>query len=395
MSGIGKEKNGTSSRLLEFLIFQVPVLLTLGSFVAPPEYNFLPVTEIFEVVFFYSAFLLRVRQPGKVQLLMVGLSLWALIRIIYALDNAPVSEVLRAHKWIFYLIVLCFYAGFQISKVNYIVQLTSFLIIVMAVKYVIVTGLQGLASRPGVFTENNYELFLVIGLFAVSHVEFSKHRARYLWLLILVVAISGSRSAAIGLIVLIFYLVLTSKTTNTFTKYLYLLLSGGSFLLAFYVFTIRQTTLENLDRLNFLNSFLFEVRNWRISEWLFGNSPITPLSIDTCNRLAFYESLLSSNQDGSCYSVIFHSFFLRVVFDFGLVGLAVAITSLIVIMTIGKVNKSLIITLSLLTLVNGMSVSGQNNVYVILPIAFALMMPKRDLASFFALRQNTRTSQGW
>lgn len=369
------------SPLLSILLFQVPVFLTLGSLIRPPEHNYLPATDIFEFTFFFSALLFSGKQSNRLQLIVISLMLWVTIRIVVAWQIAPVGEIFRAHKWLLYLIALCFFVGSNIKERNYVIQFSKFLISVMTAKYVVIVVFFGLNSRPGVFTENNFELFFAIGLFAVVYKEISKFRTLFLWLLIACVSISGSRSAVIGLIVLIFYVVLTSKNKNTFIKYIYLVLTVASLYLPFFVFSIRNTTLENLDRLKFFNSFLIEIQSWDIWSWLIGNPPITPLSIDTCNRLAFYESLLSSAHDGSCYSVIFHSFFLRVIFDFGLFGLVVAVTALFVIMSLGRINKPLKYTLLLLSIVNGISVSGQNNVYVILPIAYALMTAKKELSA--------------
>lgn len=147
----------------------------------------------------------------------------------------------------------------------------------------------------------------------------------------------------------------------------------------------RAASSTQVDRLNFLGVFLAEAQAFTALNWLFGTAPITPLSPGACHGLSYYESLFSSAGDGTCYSVILHAFVLRVIFDAGLVGLAIAYGGAWYFMRRGRVRTGLAMTLLAIAFANGLSVSGLNNPYVALPILVAILAaavppPARDEA---------------
>jgi hypothetical protein len=148
-----------------------------------------------------------------------------------------------------------------------------------------------------------------------------------------------------------------------------------------------------LDRLVFFHTFLFEVRDWPFWEFLTGSFPLTPLSPGSCGSLAFYTPLFSQTDAGVCYSVILHSFFLRGLFDHGVLGIVLIYT--LVWRGLRRSGVGLRDTIGLLALftVSGFSVSAFNNVFVAIVLAVAMGLdrsppgppshtpPERELAT--------------
>jgi hypothetical protein len=127
-----------------------------------------------------------------------------------------------------------------------------------------------------------------------------------------------------------------------------------------------------LDRLNFLNLFLDDFGTRSNITKLFGNWIIQPLNTEVCIQLRYYSSLQSNESLGSCYSVVLHSFALRAVSDFGILG-AIAIFYTFGKILLSNLEKSSAICFILLAISNSLSVSGVNNVYVVLPMLVALL----------------------
>jgi hypothetical protein len=145
----------------------------------------------------------------------------------------------------------------------------------------------------------------------------------------------------------------------------------GLFLI-FYTFTNRGTSFGSLDRFKFLNLFLKDFGNRPTIEKLFGNWIIEPLNAETCVQLRFYSSLQDNESLGSCYSVVLHAFVIRAIYDFGIVG------ALLIFYTFSKIllsnlERNSAICFIFIAITNSLSVSGVNNVYVVLPMLISLL----------------------
>jgi hypothetical protein len=160
------------------------------------------------------------------------------------------------------------------------------------------------------------------------------------------------------------------RISNNLLLNLFLLIS--SLALALYTFRNRGTNLGNLDRLKFLNLFLDDFGSRSNIGKIFGNWIIEPLNIETCIKLRFYSSLQSNEALGSCYSVILHSFSLRAIYDFGVVG-AIAIFYSFGKILLKNLEKTTAVCFTILAISNSLSVSGVNNVYVVLPMLVAIL----------------------
>ncbi len=377
---LGQIMSKPAPKLVAFVLVSMPYLFVLGALTPPQMDNWLPATSLFEGLFFVAALAFIFRLSRRIAWSFFALVIFAAIHMGLALasGSTPLDEIFRAHKWILYLIGLCLFVGQSLPDSSRVARLTKFLIIAAFFKYFYAVALLGLNARPAILTENNYELFLLIGLLVVCYRFMGQRVFNYVILLGLEILVSGSRSAAIGFVIFVFFVTFSGETGKSFRRYLWALLSIAVVWIPLVVFQSRNTSLDTLDRINFLNHFLIETSGWHLGEWLFGAAPMTQLSSSTCQSLSYYYLLLSSAQDGSCYSVILHSFFLRVIFDFGVLGMVATFVSLWIIMRVGGVDRGIAIALVALAVANGFSVSGPNNVYVILPVAYAILVAQRS-----------------
>jgi hypothetical protein len=110
-----------------------------------------------------------------------------------------------------------------------------------------------------------------------------------------------------------------------------------------------------------------------------GAFPLTPLSPGSCGSLAFYEILFSKTDPGVCYSVIFHSFLMRAVFDHGLLGLVLLYGLLwLGLRRSGMVVRDALALLGLITL-SALSVSAFNSVFAAIVLAVAMGLDRSGL----------------
>ena len=366
-----------------YLLTSMPILYAFFSIAPAGVYNWLPVTTLFEVTFFSIAVLAWTKASTGPRLVSLAILVYVVIRLMAAIEFVPFEEIIRAHKWLLYIAALFLMLGLKIHSAARVARLARWLIILSFVKYLLFVSVYGLGSRPGIFTENNYELVLILGLFASTYRYHEKSKNILLGLLGVSILISESRSASIGFVIVILYVLSLKSSRNSFTRYLTLVAVGISTYIPFFVFQSRNTDFATLDRLNFFNSFLDETQSWQALDWIFGSPPLTQLTDYTCTRLSFYSILLSAAEDGSCYSVILHSFYLRVLFDFGILGFILSFAALFYIMQRAGVSGGLMLVLVGLAIANGISVSGQNNIYVILPILLAMLSAKKGDEDIF------------
>jgi hypothetical protein len=177
---------------------------------------------------------------------------------------------------------------------------------------------------------------------------------------------------------IVFFFVINKKidTMNNNAKiYKTILFLAGFifiFLLIFLVFSSRGDNIEKIDRYKFMLIFFQETHDWSFFQYLTGAPRITSLSDLASKQLSFYEGLFSYAGDGNCYSVILHSYLLRIIFDHGIIGLVCVIFFTYEILKMSCIDKKIIwVTISIL-IFNGLSVSSFNSVFF--PISMIFMM---------------------
>mgnify|MGYP006925657779 FL=1 len=285
--------------------------------------------------------------------------------------GAPLVDFVQAYKWVFYLLAFTMAIGQKLAWPRTLASATWMILAIWLAKYSY-DALVLHSPRPYLVAENNYELALISGLVIVTYEHLGRRRLTAILLLGALVGLSGSRSAAVAFLVVAAF-ALTRPGPRAALRSTIAALCVP--MLAYGVYEVFRDRAEanGVDRLTFLNFFLAEVHNWNIVDWLFGSPPITPLNFSTCSALSFYADLLSSRGDGSCYAVILHVFVLRVTFDAGLLGLALAFGLAYYAMTLGGVSLGIRLALIGTAVANSLSVSGLNNAFVALPILLAIL----------------------
>lgn len=339
------------------------------------SYGPIPATVVLDAWIIAFIVVCIVRGKTIASLLVLLLAGYLLTRIVPALyTESPLEDFLQAYRWVLYLIAFALALGRTWGPLNGLIRVTWTLAIAATLKAAATLVLVGPGERPGLLLENNFELALFCGLAAALYSHLGNRRGWLIVILGVLTVLSGSRSGAVVFVILALYAVIQFRSANLFYRYLLGLISLAAAALPIIVFNERaQGAVFRLDRLNFLDVFLAETRQWTAVEWLFGTVPLTPLNPNSCLSLSYYQALFSSTGDGSCYSVILHAFTLRVIFDAGLLGLAIAVLVPWYIMRRAGVTRWLTLTLTLIAVANGFSVSGLNNPYVALPILVAIM----------------------
>lgn len=230
-------------------------------------------------------------------------------------------DFFQAFKAFIYVGMISFLVGKNIFDSKRLGAFFFILLIMFFIKYAYSRAFEftpRMGGRPGLFAENNFELIFLILIFYFCAPMI---RMRFLAFLALavVVFLSGSRSAILALLVVYVFAFMRRFDWRFFGAAAVL---GALVSLAVWVYFSRMDGgLESIDRFQFMLVFLSEVEEWPWWKFIFGSPAITPLSVESCQKLAYYSQLFSYSGDGSCYSVILHSYIFRVIFDHGLSGL--------------------------------------------------------------------------
>lgn len=330
-------------------------------------YNLLPSNLLFEI-FTLSLIILNIKknQP-KLRVILAFILFFYFIFSFFKLKIASnfsenINDFLLIYKSFIYIFLLSFDNKKFLSSKSF-VKIYYIFAIAFFIKY-IVSILFFSIQRPGIFTENNFELFiLIIPLF---YFEFNKIKINKLikLLIIITIFISGSRSAQGCFLFMYMFIYENKSITSTYIKYFSLLI----FMTIFYIIfesRLDGNDIESIDRYKFFLIFTNEISNSSIFNFLFGQPIITPLSDISCSALSYYTPLFSTTTPGVCFSVILHSFIMRTIFDHGVLGLFFII--LFYIFNTKKHNLSLkfSIFLTIMVLLNGLSVSSFNSIYFI------------------------------
>jgi hypothetical protein len=82
--------------------------------------------------------------------------------------------------------------------------------------------------------------------------------------------------------------------------------------------------------------------------------------------------LFSRSGNGTCYSVVFHSFLLRAIFDHGILGLVFIIFSAYKLLVVSGVRKGAAVVFVAIVIINGLSVSSFNNLFYAVSTVFLM-----------------------
>jgi hypothetical protein len=297
--------------------------------------------------------------------------LYVVLSYIYAVDfhNANVFDFLKIYKAFVYLFFLTFLTNKKLMTFTGANRLIVILFSLFLLKYILMIG-TGRSFRPIVYMENNFELMF---LYALYLIRYSVTKEKYLLLLGLVgliTILSLSRSSLLMYSVLVLFVIYDSfKRTRVF------IIPGAAIILgsvAFYIFSQRSSSLEQVDRYRFMLVWWSNVNNWNFFQWLVGAERITALSPDSCSYMNYFKMMFSYKQDGTCYSVVLHSFIFRVLFDHGILGFAALMYSVYLLLIKSRVRKDITLVFIAIVLINGVSVSSFNNLFFAISMVFLM-----------------------
>lgn len=379
-------------RFSKFMLLVPLVLLTVTGMLSPFKYNLLPTTGVFEVVFVLGSmgvFLFTFRGVNKVSLyfFLLSLAYMAYGYLQFHSGEGEVRDFMQAYKAFFYVCLLSFFVRSEVLKSEEFSGLFYFLLFLFFVKYFYsrLFGFDDLLSRrPGIFTENNFELVLLLIFYCALHPVMLRVRIYSFFVLSVIVILSESRSALLGLFCV--YLLLFVYKINYRLLFTIIFLFLLSIVIGYIFIKRMEGGLESVDRYLFLTVFLSETAGWGWREYFFGSQPLTPLSNEACSILSYYIALFSFSGDGTCYSVVLHSFILRVIFDHGVLGLVFLLSFVFWALTRSDLSRRQTLAILAVILSSSLSVSALNSVYVALALAIVLSTNMRRIPVLYHSR---------
>jgi len=358
----------SAKELIQLLL----VALAVIGVVSVGSYNILPSNVIFELLFLFTVLGTSYRaQPSHILLgLVVMCYLIALVLKGIMLNGVDPRDFLTANKFLIYFsILLWLKPSKEVGKID-IEKLYNLLLALFLIKY-LYSVITGLDTRPGIYTENNYELIFLLILFVARHFYMGSSSLLIIAITGFVFFLSGSRSSFAALLAVLFLLNSGKLNAKKMVFYLVFFLMALGFA---YVFMARLGGggLEDIDRFKFLLAFYQQIEDWNYLNWLFGTPVLTPLDNGVCGILSFYQSLFSHTGNGTCYSVIFHSYILRVLFDHGVIILLATFYITYALLKASGFPAKGSRVIVLIVFMSALSVSSLNNAYTILGIWFAM-----------------------
>jgi len=328
--------------------------------------NLLYFREILELLVFVSGLMMLLRYGIPLTLM----RLWLVILIyvigslsyVAALMPSHLLDALLIYKSFIYLLLIAFFINKRIFELETLSNAFQILLVTYLIGYA-TQILIGLTSRPYLLLENNFEILLLglvlYGLYAkTKHISFLN-----IFLLGMIVFMSGSRFAVVGYAFIM--IMMLSSQWRSRKAFLLSLVGVMAFIMAFELILERMpdSGIEGIDRYQFFEVFLEEVHDWGFLDFLFGAERVSPLSAFACHQLIYYNFLFSLAGDGSCYSVVLHSFLLRTLYDHGFLGLMLIVSFSVRMLSLAGYQWRDIASIIGVMLLNGLSVSSFNTVF--------------------------------
>ncbi|MCG6325587.1 hypothetical protein [Vibrio alginolyticus] len=340
-------------------------------------YNYLPVNTLLEIQSLLLCGLLivkgRLNTNSVILFLAVSLYVFVCLLVFVYSPVGGIVDFVIIYKSIIYLMLLLLLGRTRVPvNPSIILGLYKILLFAFLLKYLLSKFVFGIA-RPGLFYENNFELILLIVVHAVlsyhGFIKGVKVRSVYY----LVVILSGSRSALVTMVFLEYMLMSSGISIK---KILGLICIALLSVVVAYIFVSRLDGrgVESIDRLFFLSMFLNEYSSFDMIQYIFGTQPITSLSYDTCNNFRFYSSIFSDFDNNVCFSVLFHSFILRTLFDHGVLGLVFITYVLYFCLRRSGYSNRFVVALIGAFFLNGLSVSSLNGPFAFISLIIVILL---------------------
>lgn len=346
------------------------------------KYNLINVNLSLELLFFlFALFTARSINFKSGDFLVVLTLLFYLILSFFssiAFNGDEIVDFLMIFKAFVYLILLLIFKRNKLLSIDTLYLIFVFLCGAILLKYFFGIFIVGI-PRPGLLYENNSELLIIYILFFYLnkfHFKVKQNNIKFIFLIVLITLLSGSRSAALCAVVTLFLL-----NGFSFKTFFWGLLATIS--LTIVQLQTRGFDLQEIDRFRFLIDFYQLYSQFSKLELLIGSPAITSLPEEVCLRYSFYESLVSSDSR-ICYSVVFHSYILRALFDHGIFWSLLLMYGYFRLVK-NEIGPEFAIFVTIIALVNGLSVSSYNSIYLNFTLLLLIMCNKKFLKEGFPL----------
>ncbi|PKO29788.1 MAG: hypothetical protein CVU36_10730 [Betaproteobacteria bacterium HGW-Betaproteobacteria-9] len=292
--------------------------------------------------------------------------------------GADIFDFLVIYKALIYFLILLIFVDKKIFNKESITKIFWLVATMMAIKYSYTFGL-AISDRPALYRENNFELMFLALVFYLKFVIHNSTTWKEQLIILLIFALSGSRSGILILFVVLFGIHFDKISARRILVGLIVVAASG--FLAYLIVMSRMSDqgIEGIDRLNFLSKFLDETNSWGFIDWMIGSNRITPLSEATCTALSYYSELFSYSGDSSCYSVVFHSFILRAIFDHGAIGVLFMVWFIYWILQTSIFSRKDALIVIAIALLNGFSVSSINSYFFTMALMLYISFDNRNL----------------
>jgi hypothetical protein len=297
--------------------------------------------------------------------------LYIVLSYIYAIgfNNANVFDFLKIYKAFIYLFFLTFLTNKQLMTYMGTNRLMYILFSLFTLKYVLMIATHR-SDRPIMYMENNFELMFLYALYLIRYTVTKEKYLFFLGLVGLITILSLSRSSLLMYSVLVLFVV-----SDSFKKTRVFIIPGAIIVLgsvAVYIFSQRSSSIQDIDRYRFMLVWWSNVNHWNFFQWLVGAERITALSPQSCSYMNYFRVMFSYKDDGTCYSVVLHSFIFRVLFDHGILGFMALLWIVYYLLVNSNVRRDVTIVFITIVLINGLSVSSFNNLFFAISMVFLM-----------------------
>lgn len=356
--------------VLAILIYKYKGTATAASLI----FDLFIVVSFFCTVLLYGGIMLLFKCVFWLLLLVVAL----LLEYFFYSNITYISifEFSRSFRFIFYLFVFLFFTfhfmsndeTYSTKRMGQYTSLYFLLLVVMFLAYCIQVIILH-DRRPALFSENNFEIPALVVMMLISFKLTGIPKGilkKYLYLPISFLSLSRS-----GFLGAAFVFIFNRRFAYTSILMVPLLIIFSVVFLYLIASSRGQLNFESLDRFRFFLFFLESFLDGRWYNYLFGYGISSELPKSICLSLDYYAVM--NVRPEYCSSTIFHSFFMKVFYDFGILGALFFI--LVWFFLLKKLFGSKVgLMIFCVISISSLSVSGFSNSIIIWPIYLFMAM---------------------
>lgn len=335
---------------------------------------------LFEALVFFPLLLIRPSLDGAriVAISSVGLYILSSFYIASFNQNIHFFDFLLIYKSFVYSAIFLYVSGAGLLTQSVFLRFYQIILAIFWLRYAVLFSFD-LSGRPDLFLENNFEIVFLLLLTYLRHVRIGKATLLEQATVLTIVAMSGSLSGA-ACAVVIFLGIYWTKFSPRVLAGAFLFIGLSAAILAQILDSrLDGRDLLDIDRVKMFYLFVGQMVERGPLTWVFGAPRISTLSPEICSQLSYYQENFSFRANGKCFSAVFHAYLWRAIHDHGILGL-IAINSLVA-MAFRKACfkwREVLVVLAVANL-NGLSVSGFNNVFFALSAVMFLTLQKRTV----------------